>query len=588
MVWTKENGSTGVIAGITKWQGAWATSTAYKIGDGVQNDGSSYVCIAEHTSGATTEPGTGASWETYWSLLASKGDAGSGATDTDAIHDNADGEISAISAKSALVNDDIFLIEDSEASNAKKKTLFSSIKSVLKTYFDTLYAATLGADDNYVTDAEKTVIGNTSGTNTGDETTTTLGSKINGATAKSTPIDADIVGYVDTEASNVIKKATWTNIKAFLKTYFDTIYQAALGFTAENSANKKTDLTDNSDTYYPSQKAVKTAVDGKMTNPMTTQGDIVYGGASGAPTRLAKGTSGQVLKMNSGETAPEWGSVSGGGDVLGPASNTDNYIPQWNGADSKTLKDGLAVPAGGLAGLTALGDKVDKVAGKGLSTEDYTSAEKTKLSGVATGATADSKATGAELDTGTDDAKFATAKALKDSGYLSGMGDISAASDSVAGKVELATVSETNTGTDTGRAITPDGLAGSNFGIRYVQITCFEYATDVATGDGKGYLIIPAALNGMNLVSVHAKVITAGTTGTTDIQIANVTDSVDMLSTKLTIDSGETGSDTAATAAVIDTTKDDVATNDLLRIDVDAKSTTAPKGLIVTLGFQLP
>jgi hypothetical protein len=451
-----------------------------------------------------------------------------------------------------------------------------------------VYEPAKGADDNFVTDAEKTVIGNTSGANTGDETTTTLGSKINGATAKSTPIDADIVGYVDTEASNVIKKATWTNIKAFLKTYFDTIYQAALGFTAENSANKKTDLTDNSDTYYPSQKAVKTAVDGKMTNPMTTQGDILYGGSSGAPTRLAKGTSGQVLKMNAGETAPEWGAVSGVGDVLGPASNTDNYIPQWNGADSKTLKDGLAVPAGGLAGLTALGDKVDKVAGKGLSTEDYTSAEKTKLSGVATGATADSKATGAELDTGTDDAKFATAKALKDSGYLSGMSDISAASDSVAGKVELATVSETNTGTDTGRAITPDGLAGSNFGIRYVQITCFDYGTDVATGDGKGYLIIPAALNGMNLVSVHAKVITAGTTNTTDIQIANVTDSVDMLSTKITIDSGETGSDTAATAAVIDTTKDDVATNDLLRIDVDAKSTTAPKGLIVTLGFQLP
>ena len=32
------------------------------------------------------------------------------------------------------------------------------------------FAAALGADDNYVTDAEKTVIGNTSGTNTGDQT----------------------------------------------------------------------------------------------------------------------------------------------------------------------------------------------------------------------------------------------------------------------------------------------------------------------------------------------------------------------------------------------------------------------------------
>ena len=43
--------------------------------------------------------------------------------------------------------------------------------------------------------------------------------------------------------------------------------------------------------------------------------------------------------------------------VVAPASNSADYIPQWNGANSKTLKDGVAIPAGGLAGLTALGDK---------------------------------------------------------------------------------------------------------------------------------------------------------------------------------------------------------------------------------------
>ena len=36
-----------------------------------------------------------------------------------------------------------------------------------------------------------------------------------------------------------------------------------LGFTPENVANKKTTLAENSDTYYPTQKAVKTAVDAK-------------------------------------------------------------------------------------------------------------------------------------------------------------------------------------------------------------------------------------------------------------------------------------------------------------------------------------
>ena len=39
----------------------------------------------------------------------------------------------------------------------------------VKAFDSTDYAAALGADDNYVTDAEKTVIGNTSGTNSGDQ-----------------------------------------------------------------------------------------------------------------------------------------------------------------------------------------------------------------------------------------------------------------------------------------------------------------------------------------------------------------------------------------------------------------------------------
>jgi hypothetical protein len=34
------------------------------------------------------------------------------------------------------------------------------------------------------------------------------------------------------------------------------------------------------------------------------------------------------------------------GNVIGPASNTADNVPQWNGANSKTLKDGLAVGVG--------------------------------------------------------------------------------------------------------------------------------------------------------------------------------------------------------------------------------------------------
>lgn len=42
-----------------------------------------------------------------------------------------------------------------------------------------------------------------------------------------------------------------------------------------------------------------------MTNPMTTIGDIIYGGAAGAATRLAAGTAGQAL-VSAGAAAPAW------------------------------------------------------------------------------------------------------------------------------------------------------------------------------------------------------------------------------------------------------------------------------------------
>lgn len=135
-----------------------------------------------------------------------------------------------------------------------------------------------------------------------------------------------------------------------------------------------------------------------------------------------------------------------------------------------------------------------------------------------------------------------------------------------------------------------DGSATLKWGSvdsKSVSIQVVAGGSSLSVGDGKAYFTVPEELNGMNLIAVHARVITAGTTNTTDIQIHNVTDAQDMLSTKLTIDSTETGSDTG-TAAVVDATKDDVVTNDLLRIDIDAVSTTAPKGLIVRLRFALP
>jgi hypothetical protein len=164
---------------------------------------------------------------------------------------------------------------------------------------------------------------------------------------------------------------------------------------------------------------------------------------------------------------------------------------------------------------------------------------------------------------------------------------IPTASTTVSGSVELATTAETNTGTDTGRAVTPDGLAGSIYGTKTVILKPIAEDTALTTGDGKMYFTIPVELNGMDLVTVGAHVYTASSSGTPTVMIHNLTDTVDMLSTAITIDANEKDSSTAATPAVIDTANDDVVTGDEIRIDVDAAG-TGTAGLEVRLGFRTP
>jgi hypothetical protein len=78
-------------------------------------------------------------------------------------------------------------------------------------------------------------------------------SKISELTEKTTPADSDVFPLVDYADTPTTKKSTWANIKATLKTYFDSIYQASLGFIAaprDITINEQVDsytlvLTDN-------------------------------------------------------------------------------------------------------------------------------------------------------------------------------------------------------------------------------------------------------------------------------------------------------------------------------------------------------
>lgn len=111
----------------------------------------------------------------------------------------------------------------------------------------------------------------------------------------------------------------------------------------------------------------------------------------------------------SGSPTPSWavdpsGGGGGSGDVVGPGSSLDSEVALFDGLTGKLIKGGGALGSAAFAseadlldrtnhtgtqaistvsGLAdALDDKVDKVAGKGLSEEDFTTVLRTKLIGL--------------------------------------------------------------------------------------------------------------------------------------------------------------------------------------------------------------
>lgn len=75
------------------------------------------------------------------------------------------------------------------------------------------------------------------------------------STSKTTPVDADVLPILDSAAANILKKVTWVNIKATLKTYFDTLYATGgLGYgtgaggTVTQATSKTTTVTLNKPT----------------------------------------------------------------------------------------------------------------------------------------------------------------------------------------------------------------------------------------------------------------------------------------------------------------------------------------------------
>jgi hypothetical protein len=174
---------------------------------------------------------------------------------------------------------------------------------------------------------------------------------------------------------------------------------------------------------------------------------------------------------------------------------------------------------------------------------------------------------------------------VDDTGAVASYGN---ASTTEQGIVELAIASEVDTGTSVSLAITPDSLAGSNFGERVVQV-CLNGASALTTSDLAKFRV-PSLMDGMNLVGVVANVglndsSGASSSGGVEFSVQNGT--TNMLSTNITIDVSEYDTSTDAHQAVINTAADHVATGNIINVEVVAAGTGVTYA-IVTLVFRLP
>jgi hypothetical protein len=265
---------------------------------------------------------------------------------------------------------------------------------------------------------------------------------------------------------------------------------------------------------------------------------LFYSDGSGNVTELAFGTSGQYLKALGTTTAPTWDTPTGSGsqsvntEAAGSATLTTAELSDGAGSilnivESNAASQTITLPAADTADI----GKFYQIYNKGTNKMTITSASTLNGDSVVLGKEAGCIA------------------------YVSANGFYT--------------------------------LVGTGVENKALEFAVTEWTTNLSTGDGKYYFAVPAEYDGWEVVATpYARVITAGTTGTTDIQIHNVTDTVDILSTKITIDSTETGSNTAVTPPVINSSNKNLAAFDLLRIDIDAVSTTPPQGLLVVINIE--
>lgn len=208
-------------------KGTWLTSTAYKINDTVTYLGGTYVALQANTGQTPIFGGT-----VYWQEWVAN----------NVVHKSGDETI------------------------ADVKTFTSS--PIIPTPADG-DSSTKAASTKFVAAA--------------------IPYNINAATSKATPADADEFGFLSSSAAWSLVKMTGTNLKAWLKTYFDTVYAVlnspifSGSISAKNAMYKDTPVTVTSWSY------VTTTITLNVASHTFVTGDYIEVGGLTAATNTPNG-----------------------------------------------------------------------------------------------------------------------------------------------------------------------------------------------------------------------------------------------------------------------------------------------------------
>lgn len=193
---------------------------------------------------------------------------------------------------------------------------------------------------------------------------------------------------------------------------------------------------------------------------------------------------------------------------------------------------------------------------------------------------------GTDLDVAANFIHFADAKGIKDANENESLVFQTTASavnefemtNAATGNAPQLAVTGGDSNIDFKLASKGTGVVKGHLQTFQVQLLAEDTDQATATTIGGDYRISTRAIT---IVSVSTYCDTAGTTGTytVDINEAGTT----ILSTKLTVDSTEKTSETAATPAVISDSS--IAANAIVTFDLDAVQTTAAKGLKILIEY---